>query len=264
MWNCCWTTLGNAILQRQHGKTRDIVFTGQAFADSGGGHQAWQCWQAGCFCLFHRSVVIALITVLLMRSQSLNIYTLPFILIGMLSVRGISYAYSGRLAAFFVCCSPPAAGGSQIPADSPGAGAPRDGFRKGALLSLGGAFVPVRWDDHGGGFADPVGVHICLLVVFPTSSAKELTYRQKFPRDGNGFFYYCIALRWWPTRRSAPSRVACNRFPHRVGDRVTAWGHTEGGLVGIICGFLIMLMTYDTPISRNFGKLRGDFRAVSR
>ena len=95
--------LRNAFFKGKHGKTRDIALPDK--------HLLIQVVATlsvavlvgrAAFAYSIESVAIALITVLLMRSKA-NIYTLPFILIGMLSVRGTSYAYLGDLAAFFVC-----------------------------------------------------------------------------------------------------------------------------------------------------------------
>ena len=95
--------LKNAFLKGKHGKIKDIALPDKHFLIriAVSLSLAFLLGRTA-LCYPVKPVSIALITVLLMGSKA-NIYAFPFLCIGMLSAAGTSYDYLGDLAALLIC-----------------------------------------------------------------------------------------------------------------------------------------------------------------
>ena len=262
--------LRNAFFKGKHGKTRDVALPDkhllvQVVATLSVALLAGRA----AFAYSIEPVAIALITVLLMRSKA-NIYTLPFILIGMLSVRGTSYAYLGDLAAFFVCAVLfllPVIRKFPLALRALAASAVMVSVKVLYYLWAGLLFL-----------YDGMTMAVDLLILLAFIYVFWLFFHVLSKGIGAGrnsletvmVFSIIVLL---SVGGLAVMQISSVSVLHVMAFLIAlaigyGMGPAEGGLVGIICGFLIMLMTYDTPalagILGSCGAISGLFRGKHR
>ncbi|MGI6734266.1 MAG: SpoIIE family protein phosphatase [Anaerovoracaceae bacterium] len=262
--------LRNALFKGKHGKVKDITLPDKRFLIrvTVTLSVAFLVGRAS-FGYSIEPVAIALVTVLLMRSKA-NIYTLPFICIGMLSAKGANYAYLGDMAVFLLCAIL-----FLLP-----------GIRKFPLIlralvaSATMVSVKVLYYLWAGllFLYDGMTMAVDLLILLAFIYIFWLFFRildkgidaDRNPLETVMVFSIVALLSVGGTaimeiRSVSVLHIAAFLIALVVG---YGMGPSEGGLVGIICGFLIMLMTYETPALAGIlgccGAVSGLFRGKQR
>jgi stage II sporulation protein E len=262
--------LRNAFFKGKHGKVKDITLPDKRFLIRMAVtlSLSFLAGRAG-FGYSIEPVAIALITVLLLRSKA-NIYTLPFICIGMLSTSGTSYAYLGDIAAFLICAVL-----FLLP-----------GIRKFPLVLRGlvaaAAMVSVKvlyylWAGLlflYDGMAMALDLLILLAFIYVFWMFFHILEKGidtgRNPLEAVMVFSITVLL---SVGGLGIMQISSISVLHIVAFLIAlavgyGMGPAEGGLVGILCGFLIMLMTYDTPALAGIlgccGAVAGLFRGKQR
>jgi len=241
--------LRNAFLKGKHGRVKDITLPDMQFILRVGVTISLSFLIGrAALCYSMEPASIALITVLLMQSKA-NIYTLPFLSFGMLSAIGTSYDYLGDMAALLLCAILfllPWVRKFPLNLRTLVAAALMVSVKVLYYLWAGLLFL-----------YDGMAMALDLLMLITLVYVFWLFFRivergidaTRNPIETVMVFSVVILLSVGGlgiTQEGPVSLLHITSFllVLAVG---YSMGPAEGGLVGILAGFLIMLMTYDTP-----------------
>ncbi len=241
--------LRNAFMKGKHGRARDIILPDKQFLLRVAVTLSFSFLVGrSALCYSMEPISIGLVVALLMRSKA-NIYTLPFVFIGMLSAIGTSYDYLGDMAALLFC---------SILLLLPG-------MRKLPTvvnaLSAAAAMVSIKvlyymWAGLlflYNGMAVALDLLILLIFIYISRVFIRMLEKgidtSKNPVEAVMVLSVIILLSVGGVGITQIGPVSTLHITAFLVTLLAGYGMgpAEGGLVGIFSGFFIMLMTYDTP-----------------